>query len=91
MRDKYFSKVNEKFWEVKNDLSRNISYKNINLVENFHLNEKYDIILCRNVLIYQDISGKEEILSKLTKYLNKGGVLVLPCGQKGVKAEAQRR
>lgn len=89
LRDRYFSKEDERFWKVKENLSRHISYRQLNLIENFQLKEKYDIILCRNVLIYQDVAGKQNILNKLSKYLQDEGTLILGAGESllGVSAD----
>ncbi len=38
---------------------------------------KFDLIICRNVLIYLDETSKEKIINNFTQALNEGGILVL--------------
>lgn len=55
-----------------------IKFSYLNLIdEEYGLNTKYDLIFCRNVLLYFDMDTKKEIINKLCNNLSKNGVLVL--------------
>lgn len=48
-----------------------------NLFAPMHVNETYDIILCRNVLIYFSDDDKKKVLKILKKFLKPSGVLMV--------------
>lgn len=73
---KYFTQNGDK-WQIKPELQQMIQFKPGNLLENFTGLGKFDIIFCRNVLIYFDAPTKGEILGRMQTVLNKPGYLVL--------------
>lgn len=78
---KYFQKNEGDQWQANSDLLRNISFRSLNLKDNFSFPEKFDLILCRNVLIYQNVQGKIDILKKITNCLDANGYLILGSGE----------
>ena len=78
---KYFKKDDQDKWVAEKILRDHIEFKKLNLREYFSFPEPFDIIFCRNVLIYQSVPSKTEILSKITKQLVPQGVLVLGSGE----------
>ncbi len=74
---KYFDQIDPTTWTVKNELKSFISFFNFNLISGMYPNEEYDIIFCRNVLIYQSIENKNKVINNLYKSLKPGGFLVL--------------
>ena len=75
-----FVHVGGSFFEIKRDIRRMVEFRQVNLIEpeSFEpLKEKFDVVLCRNVLIYFDNRSKEIALSNLRNSLHRGGVLVL--------------
>ncbi|MBT1700655.1 chemotaxis protein CheR [Fulvivirgaceae bacterium PWU4] len=81
MKRNYFlrSKLQPDLVRVKPEYRKKISYKRINLVdESFGLNcFDYDIIFCRNVLIYFDKATQERIIRKFASHLSRGGLLFI--------------
>jgi len=73
---KYFDKT-EETWTVKEDLRKMIQYDYLNLLEDIGRLNKFDIIFCRNVLIYFDEPTKKMVLEKLATKLENDGFLVL--------------
>lgn len=64
---------------AKDNLKKLIQFKKMNLMDSnypFSLGE-FDIIFCRNVLIYFSYEDQREILKKLFKYLKVGGTLYI--------------
>ena len=60
------------------ELRRCVTFMRINFMDNdFGLNEKLDIIFCRNVIIYFDKETQENLIRKLFSQLNPGGYLFL--------------
>ncbi len=64
---------------AKDNLKRLINFKKMNLMDsNYPFNRsEFDIIFCRNVLIYFSYEDQREILKKLFKYLKLGGTLYI--------------
>ena len=81
MKRDYFlkSKQNPSLVRVKPQFRRKIKYKRINLVEGQYGISKnyYDIIFCRNVLIYFDKPTQEKVIKNFSNYLKKGGLLFI--------------
>jgi len=64
-------------WEVSVDIKKRVSFRELNLMQNYTLLGRFDIIYCRNVLIYFSTELKRDILARMAKCLNPGGFLVL--------------
>jgi chemotaxis protein methyltransferase CheR len=64
-------------WEVSDEIQRRVSFRELNLMQSYTLLGRFDIIYCRNVLIYFSTELKRDILSRMAKCLNPGGFLIL--------------
>ena len=73
---KYFKQVGE-LWQIDAALRAMVQYKSFNLLDDFARMGKFDIIFCRNVLIYFDREGKIDVLNRLAKQIAPGGYLLL--------------
>lgn len=76
MRDAYFHRQADG-WHVRDDLRRTISLQQINLSGPWPELPPLDLLLLRNVLIYFDVSTKQQILNKVRRVLDPDGYLVL--------------
>jgi len=54
----------------------NVEYKLFDITKD-ELGQKFDIILCRNLLIYFQVDQQHQILDRLLRHLNPGGFLIL--------------
>jgi len=59
------------------ELRARTSFRQLNLMEDFSLAERMDLIFCRNVIIYFEKPVQERILAKLTHCLRRGGFLFI--------------
>ena len=75
--DNFFDKVNEETWRVKSALRSRVSFRSLNLMDPYIALGRFDIIFCRNVLIYFDNDLKRDILKRMHASLNPGGLLFL--------------
>ena len=73
---KHFDQV-EQNWRIKPDLRRMIDFRPLNLLSDITSLGKFDIILCRNVLIYFDQPTKTAVLNRMARMLPPDGSLML--------------
>lgn len=62
---------------VKNEVRRFVSFRHLNLLDSYALLGKFDIIFCRNVLIYFSPENKKKILAQMNTSLYPEGYLML--------------
>ena len=74
---KYFQEMPEGRWRIKDNLRPSITFQSMNLLQFPYSGGPYDIIFCRNVLIYFSPQVKGQVLNALTSRLRKGGILFL--------------
>jgi len=81
LKRNYFlrSKSNPKLVRVKPQYRKKVQFKRINFMDNHYGVSKaeYDIIFCRNVLIYFDKPTQERVINKFCSHLKPGGLLFL--------------
>lgn len=73
---KYF-KQNGNSWKVQDKVRDMVRFENFNLLDKMDRFPTFDIIFCRNVLIYFDEETKKKILDRLQKKLPPDGFLFL--------------
>jgi chemotaxis protein methyltransferase CheR len=73
---KYFVQDGEK-WKLKDDIKSMIRFSNFNLLNEMALLGTFDIIFCRNVLIYFDEKTKSKVLANLAGRMEKDAFLLL--------------
>ncbi len=64
-------------WEVKPEIRNRVSFRELNLLESYASLGKFDVVFCRNVLIYFSSELKRNILERIAQTLNPGGYLFL--------------
>jgi chemotaxis protein methyltransferase CheR len=74
---KYFTQADANRWQIKEELRKMVVYKYLNLIDSYMMMGKFDIIMCRNVLIYFEEALKRDILERMKQSLNPGGFLML--------------
>ena len=62
---------------VRSELRSLIAFKQLNLLSDWPLKDKFDVIFCRNVMIYFDKPTQYRLLEMLAKRLIKGGLLIV--------------
>jgi len=73
---KYF-KQNGELWQINADVRAMIQHRPLNLLHDFSQLGVFDVIFCRNVLIYFDQETKIKIFDRLAKVVEPDGFLVL--------------
>ncbi|KAB8029776.1 CheR family methyltransferase [Fluviispira multicolorata] len=64
-------------YKAKPELSTFMTFKQLNLLHDWPNIGTFDIIFCRNVLIYQSVENKKNIIARFAKLLNPRGYLIL--------------
>ncbi len=73
---KYFKQTGE-LWQINADIRAMVQHRQLNLLHDFSQLGVFDVIFCRNVLIYFDQDTKINIFSRLAKTTEPDGFLVL--------------
>lgn len=73
---KHFTQVGHD-WELSDKIRNMVQYRKLNLLEDFKILGNFDVIFCRNVLIYFDQKTKAQILERMVRQLSPDGFLVL--------------
>ena len=73
---KHFTQVGE-LWQVGPDIRAMVKFRQLNLLSNFSSLGMFDLIFCRNVLIYFDQQTKIDVLESLARVTASDGYLVL--------------
>ena len=63
--------------KIKDNIKRMVNFRPQNLMESYALLGKFDIVFCRNVLIYFSPEMKSQVLNSIAGTLNPGGYLLL--------------
>lgn len=58
---------------IKSDVKKMITYQRFNLMDRFHLQNNFDVIFCRNVMIYFDKQTQNTLVNKFYDSLKSGG------------------
>jgi chemotaxis protein methyltransferase CheR len=73
---KYFTQIGD-MWQIAPDIRAMVKYQQLNLLSDFSHLGTFDLIFCRNVLIYFDHETKISLLNRLRRVLAGDGYLVL--------------
>ena len=73
----FFTNSAKDQWQVNAEVRRYIQFKSLNLLENYSSLGKFDIIFCRNVLIYFTKETKTDVLTRMHSCLKPNGLLCL--------------
>ncbi|WP_291688375.1 protein-glutamate O-methyltransferase CheR [Bradyrhizobium sp.] len=73
---KYFTQTGE-LWQLNADIRAMVQHRQLNLLQDFSHLGTFDVIFCRNVLIYFDQDTKAGIFDRLSRMLEPDGVLAL--------------
>jgi len=75
--NEYFTKVDGKLSQVKPEIRKNITYRKLNLMDSFRFKKKFQVIFCRNVMIYFDNNTRNEVVKKFYEVIEPGGYLFI--------------
>lgn len=74
---RYFDKTPNNRWAVKAAIKNRVEFRALNLLDSYAVLGKFDVVFCRNVLIYFSAEAKKDILMRIHATLKPGGYLFL--------------
>ncbi|MDT8311051.1 MAG: protein-glutamate O-methyltransferase CheR [Methylophaga sp.] len=75
-KQQFFTTTDEQ-WEISSELKQRVQFREQNLLQSYGVLGRFDVIFCRNVLIYFSAQRKVDILTRMAQSLNPGGYLFL--------------
>ena len=76
-KKKYFEKTNDGKFRVLPEIKKMVDFKVFNLMDSINVKNKYDIIFCRNVMIYFNAETKMNIVNKFYEAVKPMGYLMI--------------
>jgi len=73
---KYFDKKDD-MWQASSALRTMVQFKELNLLGDLQKLGKFDVVFCRNVLIYFDQETKGKVLEEISRMMPPDGILFL--------------
>ncbi len=73
---KHFTQSGE-MWQIAAEIRAMVKYRQLNLLKDFSALGLFDVVFCRNVLIYFDQDTKIDVLNRLARSTTADGYLVL--------------
>ncbi|MDQ2084910.1 protein-glutamate O-methyltransferase CheR [Herbivorax sp. ANBcel31] len=73
---KYFKKC-ERGWKASETIRRLVTFRLFNLMDDFPFKKSFDLIFCRNVMIYFDSKVQQRLIDKFYDVLVPGGILFI--------------
>ena len=73
---RHFRKVSTG-WEISDALRAAVSFSERNLLDEFRSLGTFDIVCCRNVMLYMDVARRRDIFARLAQIIAPDGYLVL--------------
>lgn len=78
LKNSYFEKKHKDAWQARPELKREVTFRRFNLMNKaFPFKRKFQIIFCRNVMIYFDNPTKKELVRRFYENTERGGYLFI--------------
>lgn len=74
---KYFTKEDDEHYRVTDKIRSQVVFKYLNLMEDFKHKKPFDLILCRNVMIYFDSKTRDALVEKFYDVTKHGGYFLI--------------
>jgi chemotaxis protein methyltransferase CheR len=73
---RYFTRIGDT-WQIAPDIRTMVQFRSLNLLSDFNHLGIFDVVFCRNVLIYFDQATKTDVLDRVARVMSHDGHLVL--------------
>ncbi|WP_246164691.1 CheR family methyltransferase [Litorivicinus lipolyticus] len=68
-RDKYLTRQGDGHWSVNDDVRRLVSFKRLNVLEKWPMKGQFDIVFCRNIVIYFDKDTQRVLFDRIANQM----------------------
>lgn len=75
--DRYFKKIDKETYQISNEIRDEIVYKKFNLMDPIKYVKPFDLIVCRNVMIYFENDTKNALIERFYDCTKDGGYLFI--------------
>ena len=76
-KQQFFEPGDNGMLKLKDNVKRMVNFRHLNLLNSYSLMGRFDIVFCRNVLIYFSPEIKRKIIAQIHELLNENGYLFL--------------
>lgn len=76
-KQRYFRPIGEGEYQAKEELKREVIFRQFNLMNPFPFRRKFHVVFLRNVMIYFDENTKYQLIKKIYDYMEPGGYLFI--------------
>jgi chemotaxis protein methyltransferase CheR len=73
---KYFAQIGDT-WQIAPDIRSMVQFRQLNLIDDFAHLGVFDVVFCRNVLIYFNQETKTRVLDRVARVIDRDGYLAL--------------
>ena len=67
--------ANSGLMRVKPELQKHLRFQTVNLIQELPLRDPFDVVFCRNVMIYFDAATQRQVLERIHRVMKPGGML----------------
>ncbi len=71
-------------WKISEEMRRAVTFREVNLLDSYAGLGTFDLVFCRNVLIYFDVQTKRDVLERLARVMAPDGYLFLGAAETAV-------
>ena len=76
-KQRYFKQIGEDEYKVKEELKREVIFRQFNLMNPFPFRRKFHVVFLRNVMIYFEEDTKYQLIQKIYDFMEPGGYLFI--------------
>jgi len=85
---RYFERVGAE-WRVRDNVRAMVRFEQFDLREEMRGFGPFDLVLCRNVLIYFDRATKESVIARIARVMEPDGFLLLGAAETALNIDAR--
>ena len=74
---KYFEQTGKETWTIRKEMRERTTFRQMNLTQIPPVMGPFDVVFCRNVLIYFEVDVKAKVLASIARHMRPSGYLIL--------------